>query len=91
MVRSKETLGGRGVSKEVGEGMWIGKRREGGAILRHARAAAMCARRVVRIYVSRVVRELLEGHFSRLVFVRRGLMPRQYDFWHRPPDLDIRL
>jgi len=48
MVTSREVLGRRGGSKEVSEGMWRGKCREEDAVLREARAAEMCARRVDR-------------------------------------------
>ena len=48
MVTSREVLGRRGGSKEVGEGIWCGKCREEEAVLRDVRAAAMCAKRVDR-------------------------------------------
>jgi hypothetical protein len=54
MLRSRERFGGGGGSKELGEGTWWGKRRAEGAIRRDVRAAAMCARRVVKFCVIRV-------------------------------------
>lgn len=51
MLRSRERFGGGGGSKELGEGTWWGKRRAEGAIRRDVRAAAMCARRVVKFCV----------------------------------------
>jgi len=50
MVRSMERFGGGGGSKASCAGMWCGKSRGDGATLKDVRAAAMCARRVVRFY-----------------------------------------
>jgi hypothetical protein len=74
MLRSRERFGGGGGSKEDGDGTWLGKRRAWGAIRRDVLAAAMCARRVVKLCGVRINRRGDRGTYMKSIGWRqRGI------------------